>query len=621
MAQYGNLKDYFIGEHIELIKGAIIERLEHELNNGFYINNPIVKSLVCTNDDAQFNVEYELGISTDITIDHITDSRSFILTLTGNLEKKLNDIKVIDVEDISENDFPSDNLLSQFILPNIPISEIERIGNEMFAKYKKSGMTDGCHLSVDRLIEQETFFYSPLPDNCLGRIILTETDVEVFYRENDEQIKCKNHSAIPGTILLNKKKYFDAYDGSWMITIAHELVHSWFHTRFFKVLTLLDQTHVDLNSSADTVTFNDSMTDAKIALCIAEWQADALAMRLAIPQSTVDTMIERIANDPSTHYENLGDRMQVCVNKFAKLYNVSPYVVKERLRQLGYDFVDGTCIEVDGDMKKPFYFKPYTLNDNETFVIYRTNYEKLLQEDKDFADLIESKTCVFTGYVVCINSPKYISYSIYNNEIRYDLSDYAREHADECCLKFTLLTSDEINEKVPLEVHAYLCSLKISKNKKQVYEQKKNQGLAEIMDNKAEKRNRDHEMCDQMHKEGITTFSEALKYIMSTSCITNDDLAEFIGCDNRTIQYYRNGSYPDTIEKVMLICLALETGPKVSKYLIEKSVGDIPDIGKKRTAYTFLLENTDSTIEEWNRYLDNFDMQPIYFTKPDCKNN
>lgn len=68
MAQYGNLKDYFIGEHIELIKGAIIEHLEHELNNGFYINNPIVKSLVCTNDDAQFNVEYELGISTDITI-------------------------------------------------------------------------------------------------------------------------------------------------------------------------------------------------------------------------------------------------------------------------------------------------------------------------------------------------------------------------------------------------------------------------------------------------------------------------------------------------------------------------------------------------------------------------
>ena len=133
------------------------------------------------------------------------------------------------------------------------------------------------------------------------------------------------------------------------------------------------------------------------------------------------------------------------------------------------------------------------------------------------------------------------------------------------------------------------------------------------MDNKAEKRKRDHEMCDQMHKEGITTFSEALKYIMSTSCIKNNDLAEFIGCEDRTIQNYRNGSYPDTIEKVMLICLALETGPKVSKYLIEKSVGAIPDIGMKRTAYTFLLENTDSTIEEWNRYLDNFGMQPICF--------
>ena len=46
MARYGNLKDYFIGEHIELIKGAIIEHLEHELNNGFYINNPIVNFFI-----------------------------------------------------------------------------------------------------------------------------------------------------------------------------------------------------------------------------------------------------------------------------------------------------------------------------------------------------------------------------------------------------------------------------------------------------------------------------------------------------------------------------------------------------------------------------------------------
>lgn len=44
-----------------------------------------------------------------------------------------------------------------------------------------------------------------------------------------------------------------------------------------------------------------------------------------------------VANDPTTHYDNSGDRMQACVINFARLYGVSCYVAKERLRQLGYD--------------------------------------------------------------------------------------------------------------------------------------------------------------------------------------------------------------------------------------------------------------------------------------------
>ena len=75
-----------------------------------------------------------------------------------------------------------------------------------------------------------------------------------------------------------------------------------------------------------------------------------------------------------------------------------------------------------------------------------------------------------------------------------------------------------------------------------------------------------------------------------------------------------NSSLPDTIEKVMLICLALETGPKVSKHLIEKSVGGISDVGNKKIAYETLLEHTYLPLDEWNRILENnFDLPPIMF--------
>ena len=100
-----------------------------------------------------------------------------------------------------------------------------------------------------------------------------------------------------------------------------------------------------MNCKEFPVAFSDSMTDIDKALCIAEWQANALAMRLAIPSCTVDAVNDEIANDPSTYYENYGDRMQACVIKFAKIYGVSCFVAKARMRQLGYDFVDGTILE------------------------------------------------------------------------------------------------------------------------------------------------------------------------------------------------------------------------------------------------------------------------------------
>lgn len=41
MAQYDNLKDYFQGEHLELITNAIKEHLEHEVKSDYQIKCPV----------------------------------------------------------------------------------------------------------------------------------------------------------------------------------------------------------------------------------------------------------------------------------------------------------------------------------------------------------------------------------------------------------------------------------------------------------------------------------------------------------------------------------------------------------------------------------------------------
>ncbi len=154
-------------------------------------------------------------------------------------------------------------------------------------------------INVDYLVKTRMLFVSPLNDNCLGRIILADSDVEIIYYEQTKQEKVLRKETIhakPGTILLNYKKYAEEYDGRLRITIAHELIHLRYHSRFLKVLQLLGKESVDMHSSTDSITLGENMIDVQKALCIAERQADILSMRVAIPKSTVPTVIRERSN-------------------------------------------------------------------------------------------------------------------------------------------------------------------------------------------------------------------------------------------------------------------------------------------------------------------------------------
>lgn len=614
MAQYDNLKDYFQGEHLELITNAIKEHLEHEVKSDYQIKAPVVRSLVCINDDANFNVEIELGILADIVEGDKSNNRSFILTITGNLERKFKDINVIDVRNINADDFPKDNLLSQFILPDLLESEVEHIGSEIFATYKKLGVFDDCQVSIERLIKIEPIFFSiELDDNCLGRIILTETDVKV-----DINNMTVSYHAIPGTILLNKKKYVDELDGSLIITIAHELVHWWFHQRFFKVLLLLGENHVDLKSSTDTVALNDSMTDFQKAICIAEWQANALAMRLAIPQSTVEAVIKRIASDPSTYRDNAGDRMQACVIEFARIYNVSCFVAKERLRQLGYNFVEGTILEYEENGKKiqaaPFYFKPDTLKNNETFVIYRENYERLLKENKEFAELIEKRYFVYTGYVVCFNHPKFIKLKISNGVIEYVLSDYAREHAEECCYKFKYTYISNHNSFTECTISQYLCRLEDIKIPITTDGDKDNENINAkqikmIFDKIKEDKKKAEKTKAKMLLKNVTTFSDVLRYHKKQiTGLTNSKIENEYGISVDTLKAYvapkdSKRYRKPSLENMMLLCHAFRLEYDTAIDFLTKAKTPLDEDDVKHKLYDDLLRLTNAPINVWNEYL------------------
>ena len=460
MAQYVNLKDYFQNEHIKLIQDAISDYLKGDVK----ITEAVICSLVCSNDDEGYNAEFDLGVSVKTVGVTETADLNFIVTVRGNLEQRFRDIHVKDVRRVASNMIPEDNILSQFILPNIPKDKIEDIGNDLYGFCADNGLFKNYKMYIEKLVSDGRIYFAPLPNNCLGRVILSETDVEIIKNvQTAYGLKPKECSicAAHGTILLNYKKYAKEMDGGLRITVAHELVHTLFHDRFLKLLQLLGEEKVDLHSSTETFTLDENMTDIQKALCIAEWQADVLAMRLTIPGCTIDDALNAAASYVKNNYKiaNRGDRNQACVKVFSEIYGVSCYVAKERMRQLGFDFVDGTFIECDGKLMRPFIFPQNTLKYDETFVIDSENYERLLRENKKFAELIEKRYFVYTGYVVCYNNPKYIKHKISHGVIEYALSDYAREHADECCYKFKYTYTSNHNSCAEYTISQYLCKL------------------------------------------------------------------------------------------------------------------------------------------------------------------
>ncbi len=159
-----------------------------------------------------------------------------------------------------------------------------------------------------------------------------------------------------------------------------------------------------------------------------------------MPKCLIDQAIVEYNNDESVHNPTdvpfSGHYYQNMIYKLSVDFNVPPEIMKLRLRQLGYDFADGTFLSIDGCIYKPFTFKPGSLNENETFVIGKADYERLLQENKDFANLINSGKYVYIGYVICLLDAQYIDTEFTENGVKLALSDYARNHAEKCLLKF-----------------------------------------------------------------------------------------------------------------------------------------------------------------------------------------
>lgn len=644
MASYPDLKSYLYDKHKELLEDAVQKYVDKHLDgSGFHslnvlsltayeIDNFEIRSVRCKDElgdliniDVIISVDViELGLGTK-KYEADRKNRWFIITVRGDLSNKLNDLCVLKTTEYFDKKFVKESALDQFLVPYIYSADLEEQADTFTLFYVEEATYDGYMLPVYDILRvfKLDFYYADLPENCFGRMYFkpAKADVYVNYPRFGER-KIENHDIRPGTILISRQKYFMGNVGTQRLTIAHELMHWYLHKKYFMLLSLLDEEAENMSCEVEPSDYSDELTAAQKAHWFAEWQANALAFRVTMPDALfVRAMHE--ARAAASPYKSQGFYVEDILHRVATLFDVPEYAVKQRARQLDWDLADGAFVFVDGEHYFPFSFAEGILDYHQTFVIDKASHEMLCETSGEYSELIESGKYIYLGYVTCINDPKYITVEQYGKTPRLVLSDYAREHADECCIVFSWKSTSYWKDECEFYGQAYLskevtAEPYVEYTYDKDFNDKSKQSVDKIREAVAAYQaalKKDNEVQIEMMKQCCNDFATTLTFHMDRKHITIDQLVERSELSDTTIKKYRSGEVETPpIENVMAVCIGLNLKKEYCEHLLSKASYSLGTT-KRDNAYRFLLDYTDGTLLQWNTILDAFDVPHIPYKR------
>lgn len=630
------------GKYFLQVISDFIER-NHD-GNGFHSLNVLslckqrtenlqVKSLRCIDAPGSL-VKIDVNVTVDIVVfglgtkKYEVDRKSHWFTI--HIQALLRDEKMTllnketYVEDYNPASFNRLTALDEFMVPYIYSSSLEEIADDFIEFYCSSVSNDGYifpYQTVMDSLEMEVY-EADLPETTMGRMYF-RNDIATIYKQetNLEEAKYENHEIKPGTMLISKNNYFMCKSGTIILTIAHEIMHWYLHQKFFCILSLLDDNTTMMPCATEPSKYDEGMTGLQKALWFVEWQANALAIRVVMPQKIYCDVFKEVYYkelQKSLKKASKAQIMEATIQNVADLFKVSTYVAKQRAIQLGIDVAEGTFVYIDGKYHFPFYFTPNTLEKNQTFLIDRNGVENLKSNNPAFSELLNSGKFVYLGYVVCINDASYVkraeNFIKQRTGYEYELTDYAREHVDECCLIFNWESSSGIQDPDGFYGRCYLSKdvsahSRIEHKYNQYFEfnQDTRKLAEEIAKYKAAFAAED-EVLDKLPR----SFKSQLIYHMDRKKITVEELADQASLSEKTIKKYRAGTSTPDIDNIMAVFIGLNLPEVYCDRMLTACGLSLTDVDLKHKVYRILIrEHSDGNIEQWNKILCEFGLDTI----------
>lgn len=443
--------------------------------------------------------------------------------------------------------------LSAGLVPELGEDDLDALAERLLAAYYPEALEKPRRVDAHEMAERMGL-------SVLYRQIEPEGEIygEMFFQETETPLydAMRQHQVLAPvkrkTMVVDTTATFMGGMGTHDNTIVHECVHWALHGQ---AMALRRAQQPDSQEPAICCRVDgDAGRAGDDRLLEMEWQANTLARCIQMPRALFRRKAEEAwaRHDMKVITPNRVEEMPGVIDDLAGFFGVSREAAKLRMLEVGFESVAGVYVYIDGRYLRPHSWRAGALGRDETFSIPAEDAARLMVEDADFARAAQGYLYVEGHFV--LDDPRYVTRG---EDGALMLSDAARYHMDQCCLRFKVVLGGaqarygefcllSQSAGIPLDPAYLSCSP----------EQQAEQ-LAEI---RAER--------DRILGKIKDSPEKAWKILIEWRETNQSELESVTGLTRKTINKLVTGKTPGNKQTVLLMCFALQLPPEISKFML-----------------------------------------------------
>lgn len=595
-------------------------------SNNYHVENPdeailsdiVIKFIDITNSEGK-GILFDVVVSAEIEIaETVKRNREcdgieqwFRISCSAILDDGLQEFSIDSINIYNRYRNNIGNKLSEHLVPIISKDRLDNEAEKFLRKYYPEALSEP--MSVDaRLIAERMGLNIQevhITKYCtvFGQIFFSDCETQYY---DDEYNLYKPLLVKRGTILVDPNVFFMRSVGSMNNTIIHECLHWELHRNFFELEKMYNN---DAHAIRCQVQEGIRPEINRTPLDWMEWHANHIAPRVLMPAKHTKLKIEKLIkkNKRILQTENIADIMESVVFELSEFFGVSKISAKIRMIDLGYNEAIGVYTYVDNRYVANHAFEKKAIKNNHTFTIGVQDAIYEYAVNIKFRELLDSGNFVYVDSHFCINDSKYIRQ---NDNGVTELTDYARQHIDECCLIFDVRARKNDKYGVNYYKEAVLFRDAISETLIELKHSDSNQNKAtELRAEEFRKIGLEARQIASIARTLPTTFADTLTVHMDRLHCTEEALADYSLIGEKTIQRMRTDiQYKPKLGTIVAICVGLKLQPVLSMDLVAKGGHILKQFDEEHIIYHFILNSKyQCSIYECNEILRANSCKPL----------